>query len=336
MGGLVTWFGRNAEALLALATAVVVGILGIVDILGIEQINNGILLVLAVLATAVLRDRGHRESVESDLNATLQASTAALDQLPARLERIAEIDRAVMVARQVVDEMATVRALSGLEVGRTLAKARSDTDQWIFKGGTGTYIRAVTLPECVHNARRAKRDLKMRLEIIDPTDDRVCDTYARFRRSLSNGPDGTGETWTFARTRNEAYATILAAAWYEQRFNLLDVDVRLTPFMTTFRWDLSSRYLVITQEDPNAPTMLVEQGRSFFNYWKTELKLSLDQARRIPMERAGDVPLSEAPEVDEVRALFARLDVPLPDGFSDESVHDIIERSLRAKNPYRG
>ncbi|MEU8171995.1 hypothetical protein AB0C14_03905 [Microbispora hainanensis] len=56
------------------------------------------------------------------------------------------------------------------------------------------------LPECVAAARREKRHRTVRLEIVDPTDEAVCESYAHYRRSLSDRPDGTGEVRTTDRT----------------------------------------------------------------------------------------------------------------------------------------
>ncbi len=181
------WLRANADGVVALLVAATVGVLAILDVLGAEQVNAAILLVLALLAVTLLKDRQ-------------SASKALADTL-------------------------AVRQLSGVEVGQEHAEARRHTEQWIFKGGTGTYLRAVTLKECVENARREQRPLRMQLEIIDPTDDALCTAYARFRSSLTPGPDGTGEMWTFERTRKESFATVLAACWYSQRFTFLTIEV---------------------------------------------------------------------------------------------------------------
>jgi len=183
----------------------------VLDILGTTAISAAILLTLALLATTLLRDR--------------QLATHALR------------------------DVTTVRILTGGDVGQALEEARRLTDQWMFKGGTGTFLRAVTLPRCVEIARRERRPLRFQIEVIDPSNEEVCTTYTRFRRSLSTRPDGTGEPWTPERTRKESYATVLAACWYLQRFAWLSIEMGLSATMSTFRWDLSTRCVIITQED---------------------------------------------------------------------------------------
>lgn len=291
------WLRANAEVFLALVTAVSFGLLGVLDILGSDGpqiVDAAILLTLALLAAALLRDR-----------------TSA--------------------ARAVID-VSAVRLVSGSDIGQALAAARRSTDRWIFKGGTGTYLRAVTLHGCVEVARQEARPLRMQLEIIDPTDEALCEEYARFRSSLTPGPDRTGEQWTLERVRKESYATVLAACWYRQRFTFLSIELALSRVMSTFRWDLSSTCLIMTQE--SGPTMIFENDRPYYRAYNRELVASFKQARQVHIDRSEAQQLEDEPNVEETRSLFTLLGLDLPGSFTDRDVTDIIRKALQAKNPY--
>ena len=335
MARVVSWVVGNLDGLIALVLAVTIGVLNMVDVAGGQQVQAVTLIVLGVLAAALLRDRGRRSSVEQELREELHPASAALRELPASFAYLRKMDDVLDRTRTLLEDQAMVRVLWGREVNEKLAQAWLTTDRWIFKGGTGTYIRAVTLPECVENARKNRRNLFVRLEILDPTNEQVCERYARFRRSLSQLPDATGELWTVERTRKESFATILAAYWYRQRYGLLDVEVGLSSTMTTFRWDLSSSYVIMTQEDPRAAALMTERGQYYYDRWGTELAASHEQARRVPIGEAKAVPLSDQPSVGEARRLFASLNLPLPNTFSDRSVADIIRKAIRPEDPYR-
>jgi len=296
MGRFTRWLRDNADGSLALVIAGTVGLLAILDVLGTDEVDAAILLTLALIAATLLRDRK-------------------------------------LAARAFADSSA-VKLINGPEVGQVHTEAHRDTEFWMFKGGTGTYLRAVTIKACVENARRAQRPVRMQVEIIDPTDEHLCNRYARYRSSLAPGPDRTGETWTLDRTRKEAFATILAACWYWQRFTFLKVEIGLSPVMTTFRWDLSSQWVVITQEDPSAPAMLFEKGRPHYRSYSRELVASFEQARLVEIARAKDLQLSEEPSVEETRKLFELLELDLPSSFTDRDVVDLIRRAIRPKNPY--
>jgi hypothetical protein len=296
MGRFTRWLRDNADGSLALVIAAAVGLLAVLDVLGAEEIDAAILLTLALLAATLLRDR--------------------------------------KLAAKALADTSAVRLVNGPEVGQVHADAHRESEHWMFKGGTGTYLRAVTLKACVDNARRAKRPVRMQVEIIDPTNELLCSQYAQYRSSLTPGPDRTGEAWTPDRTRKEAFATILAACWYRQRFTFLRIEVGLSKVMTTFRWDLSSQWVIMTQEDPAAPTMLFEKGRPHYRGYSRELVASFEQARPVPISQAKELQLSDEPSVEETRKLFALLELDLPSSFTDRDVADIVRRAIKPKNPY--
>ncbi|MEV0619883.1 hypothetical protein AB0I81_41650 [Nonomuraea sp. NPDC050404] len=332
------WAARNADGAIALGLAIVVGVLGIMpdeifgeegDVIQRQLVTAATLVILALVATALLRDRARQAPVEKTI------TSGALAELPVRLARLEEIEVLAHSTRRALDALQLVRVLgSKQEIAQSHAEARRDTTRWSFKGGTGTYLRAITLPECVAAARRDKRHLTVRVEIIDPTNLEVCETYAHYRRSLSDVPDGTGETWTTDRVMKESYATVLAAFWHRQRYRLLDIEVGLSSTMTTFRWDLSTTRLIMTVEDPNmAMTALADTF--YYENCDTELRLSFEQARRVPLEMYKKVPLGDEPTIEEVQELFERIGVPLPRTYNGRDVVDIARKALRAVNPYQ-
>ncbi|WP_378731706.1 hypothetical protein [Nocardia brasiliensis] len=296
MARLLTWLRNNVDGVVALVLAIVVGMLAVLDVISVDNVNAAVLLVLALLATTLLRDR----------------------HLSAKAMR----------------DASSVQLLYGPEIGHAHTLARRGTEQWIFKGGTGTYIRAVTLRECVENARREQRPLRMQLEILDPTNEALCKTYAQFRSSLSPEADRTGELWTTERTRKEAFATVLAACWFRQRFTFLTIDVGLSTVMTTFRWDLSSSCVIVTQDNPNTPALMFEREKPYYRDFNRELVASFKQTRQVPLSRSEELPLSDEPTVDQVRGLFQGLDLELPAAFTDRDVADIVRRALQPRNPY--
>lgn len=156
---MLRWLGSNAEAVIALAIAVVVGVAGFIDLASAKLVNSAVLITLAALSLALIRDHWGRERNEPEVRRTLDATQRALAELPARFERIerANIERAndvITDARAAIDEASMMRLMVGAEINRALSEAPRRTDLWMFKGGTGIFMRAVTVPECVNAARR--------------------------------------------------------------------------------------------------------------------------------------------------------------------------------------
>ncbi|MFI7503002.1 hypothetical protein ACIBVL_31910 [Streptomyces sp. NPDC049687] len=300
----IAWAVRNADGVVAIAVALIVGLLDITNKdFDNDIVTGSILLVLAALVYGSLTERRRRM-------ADIRAATAATGR--------------------AIEDLAMVRTLAGPEVALAHEQARRSTARWVFKGGTGTYLRAVTLPQCVLEAQRQRRALSMKIDIVNPADDKVCEAYARFRRTFGHGDTGG---WTTERTRKESYATVLAASWHRQRLDTLEIDVHLSSVAPALRFDLSDTCLIITQDDPRRVSLCVERDRPLYDYYVTELHQSREQAVKLDLREATE--LSDEPTVDEVRRLLDRLGLPLPTSFSDRDVGDIIDRALRAEDPYR-
>jgi hypothetical protein len=261
-------------------------------------------------------------------------SLTRLQAIEHGISPLATISQLAERMQVTVEGLAAVKALKGADIDREHEEARRRTDRWMFKGGTGTYTRAMTLPLCAENARRERRSLQVQLEILDPTNVALCERYARYRMSRSPGPDGTGEPWTTDRTQKESFATVLAASWYQQEFQqLLDIKVGLTSTMSIFRFDLSESRIIITQDDPRFPAMIISSTSSLYESYATELRLSLAQAKHVPLESAN-VQFGEQPGAAQAREFFASVGVPLSADYSDADIGQIVEKAIRAKNPY--
>ncbi|MEU2252298.1 hypothetical protein [Nocardia xishanensis] len=332
------WAKNNAESVVAIVLAVTMSVLGIVDVIPADLVGKVIPLTLGVVAFAMLRDRWRQESVNEKVEQTVADVADTLHQLHERLDRTATIDELLTSTQRTLDGLAAVRFALGNEVSDVLAQARTGTDRWIFKGGTGAHTRVVTLPDCVRQALHDRRELLVRMEILDPTNVELCDRYAALYRSLAEGAEDDARTWTGKGTQIELYATILSACWHKQRLpHLLDIEIGLTSSVSMFRWDLSSRYLIVTQRGPRFPAMIIERGRPYYDSWSIELRTSFAESRRVPIDRALTVQLAEQPGIAEVRELFDALELSLPADYDDADVDDIVAKALRdSARPLRG
>jgi hypothetical protein len=123
--------------------------------------------------------------------------------------------------------------------------------------------------------------------------------------------------------------------WYQLRFSFVIIELGLSAVMSTFRWDMTPHRLIITQEDPQFPAMMLEPGKYYYEIYSRELMASLRQCRPVPISRLDHIDLSDEPSVDETRKLFADIDLPLPRTFTDRNVAEIVSKAIQAKNPYR-
>jgi hypothetical protein len=133
----------------------------------------------------------------------------------------------------------------------------------------------------------------------------------------------------------ELYATILSVCWHKQRYrSSFSVEIGLSETASTFRWEASSRYFILTQRGPRFPAILIGREEVFYKLLVLELNASFQQSRKLKLELADDVKLSDEPTTGEVRFLFSRLKIDLPSEFNDQDVSEIVAKALHAKNPY--
>ncbi|MEV8633816.1 hypothetical protein AB0395_19370 [Streptosporangium sp. NPDC051023] len=328
----LSWLRNEPEAGIALLVAVGAAVVDLIPNVSSSTMQSIVakatLVVLALVSATLIRNRLRTGAVEVELRRLLADSGGTLKQLPSRFDEVTEL---LGQSRQAIDQLSVVSLLAGSQVRTELVAATQNTNTWIFKGGTGTFIRAFTLPECVENCRIARRQLQMQLEIIDPENPTACAVYARFRQSLVTG---RADPWSADRTRNESYATILAASWYRKHNDFLTIRVGLSSTITTCRWDMAASRVIVTREDPTASAMMAYHGKLYYSWCETELNSSYGQSRKISIERALTVPLSGEPSVDEVRDLFQVLGLPL-DSLEDTEVVDVTRRALQPADPYR-
>lgn len=289
MRRLGQWLVRNADGSLALAVAATVGLLALLDVLGTDEIEAAVLLTLALIAATLLRDR--------------------------------------KLAAQALAQGAAVRLVHGSEVDRLSGAEHRTANSWIFKGGTGSHLRTVTLPACVEAARTGNRPVRVQVEIIDPTDEVLCRRYAEYRGSLRSASRDHRDRYSAERVARGAYATVLAICWYRRRSILLQPDIGLSPTMTTFRWDISPNFALMTQEDSSAPSILFDKEMSHYRGYLRELSMSFEQSRRLELSRVEGMSLSDEPTTEEVRALFVALRIDLPGSMTDNDVVDIVRRA---------
>jgi hypothetical protein len=304
---LFPWLISNADTMLALIISVLISLLIIAGVVSSTLINGAITATLAVLAFTLLHDRRLQEKSREQIR---------------RLE-------------DKVDIHNPIRYLTGNAINRAILNARSNTDQWLFRGSTATYVRVAVLPDCVKRAHRTGNEFRMRLEILDPTSTIACDNYIQLYRSLAENSQSPEMSWTPKGTMIELYATILAVCWYKQRYkSSFSAEIGLSATASTFRWEASSHYFILTQRGPRFPAMLIGKEEPFYRLLVLELNANFHQARKLNLELADDIKLSDEPTIEETRSLFSQIKIELSADFNDKDVSAIVAKALHDENPY--
>jgi len=188
------------------------------------------------------------------------------------------------------DEDQDVLAVDDGKLRHELELAREKSHMWHFKGGTGTYTRARTIPDMAKIARRTG-PREIRIEILDPFDDRVCEAYSSYRRGL--GADSKASdvpsAWTKTRVKRELFATIIAAYLYQLTEPQISIFIGLSGSVSAFRYDCSSESVVITTADSNSKSLLAKSGTPHYHAFLSEVELSWKQCQILNLNKIEHV-----------------------------------------------
>jgi hypothetical protein len=207
-----------------------------------------------------------------------------------------------------------------------LRDAIPKTERWSFRGGTGRYTRAVTLPTMAEYTRSTRSTKELHIQLINPIDVKLCEKYADYKRSLQ-GENKNADPWTMTRVRTEIYATILKAIWTVYEFPLLRLQVTLLNSFSSFRLDLSSEYVILTQEDARAFGLKCDKGTYFYEAYRDDLVLTASQGKKLTFSRD---PLQFS--LASARAHLTEM--ALIDDLTDELLQSAIGLAEVSKNPY--
>jgi hypothetical protein len=226
------------------------------------------------------------------------------------------------IARQATITVVNPKDISGL-----LATALEDSKEWWFRGGTGRYLRAVTLPTLAERSRNSSSGKRLHVQLLDPANRSICERYANYRRGLRSSAH-EAQQWTLERVRAEICGTLLAVFIKVSEYPLLRVEVTLTPTFSSFRIDLSAKYAIITKEDQRAPGVRCDQGSYFYDAYKDDMELTAQMGRSVSIPT---VPIDLS--LPSVRQAFADLGLEIDD-LGDEFLLTSIERAKSPANPY--
>jgi hypothetical protein len=225
---------------------------------------------------------------------------------------------------------ANVEEVTPHDIRPLLQRVALGSSRWWFRGGIGRYTRATTLPLMAQGARAGNMRREVGIQILDPTNQVVCQEYARYRDGV-NSAAHEAEQWTMRRVQRELYVTILAAYKMKAQEPMLSIQVVLSNWYSSFRLDVSDDCVVVTKEDPRAPAMRSDQGSYLYNAYLDDIRLTESQGKRL-----GDTPTDFDPynlTPGRVRALFEHLQIAIHD-LDEPMLRSIVEIAAAGKDPY--
>lgn len=145
---------------------------------------------------------------------------------------------------------------------------------------TGRQFRAKALPALVKHSRESRQPIRLDVILLDFRDIEVCQRYAEFRKSASFDH----HLWSMEYVQQEVLATIIALA---QAVNLnrpfIQVDLRLSCRLSTFRIEGNANEIMVTREDPKDYAYCYSRRHRDFSGLLTEFNWVKSEATEIPV-----------------------------------------------------
>lgn len=313
---------RNPEASVTFGVAVILGALAVAGVItDAAQLTGATLAAIALIAFSLIADERRREAAKTDVQ-HVALTTARIEQQVERLD-----DR---VARSG----SLVEVPPGQPITDLFEEAVLSTTLWRFKGGTGSFLRAWTLPMLAEVARRnAGARFPITIDLLHPGDP-VCEDYSEYRRKLAMHRSIDPQShWTPDLVRVEAASTILAAAWFYQH-EFLDPKVTLARSLSVLRYDISSGFAILTNEDKRFPALLARTSSPLYSAFVSELD---QRARRdsIDVSAAPKLPAEmDAITSDTAVTVLSHLGIDMG-GVEPSALADLPALAFHRTNPYK-
>ena len=199
------------------------------------------------------------------------------------------------------------------EIGPLLKKATSDSRSWIYKGACGRYTRATTLPMMAKSARQEGIGRDIRITLLDPSNDLLCEEYATYRRSLKSAKNGS--LWTKNKVKEEVIATVISALRYKHEEPLLRIEIHLVNHFSAFRFDISDQYVIVTKEDSEAAGLKADKSTYFYDSYVDDSRLSERQSKGIVYDKK--IPLDGELTSENIKTLIVEIRLMKEDDLKD-------------------
>lgn len=227
-------------------------------------------------------------------------------------------------------EKSIMKVIEPKEISQLLNSAATTSRLWIFKGAGGRYTRAVTLPTMAESARHEGLGRDIKLFLINPRNENICSEYAIYRKSLKSGRDND---WDLNKVRDEILSTIIYTLILKHEEPLLRLEIYLLDNFSTFRYDISDKYVIITKEDKEVSALKADEGTYYYNSYIDELRLNERQG--IKVDNLKESLTKENIDESNLKDFIKSLNILDEAQISKVNLAKIISSIKNPKNPYK-
>ena len=130
------------------------------------------------------------------------------DSLMATILVTASVTIALTWLKSPIEENVSEIFIQSFEIDECLRIGAINSREWYYLGHTARYIRSQILPFINKDSLAKNENKKIKLLILNPMDDSLCEFYAKYRNN-SRSIHITNEKWSKEKVRNDLIATVL-------------------------------------------------------------------------------------------------------------------------------
>lgn len=225
------------------------------------------------------------------------------------------------------DSQHTTIIPNGKITGRSRSNAHS-ADRWEYIGHIGRHTRTVVFNALSERASSRGISCSIDILLISPFSQSTIDEYCKHSNS-SQKQYYTKSVITPDDIREEIFATIIKCRIMTQNNPNFKINLFISDFFSTFRYDVSPNEILITQEDPFSPALAVQKDSSLFYLFEKECSHLKANSKSLALS-------DHTIKLDDITSIQLFLN----DTFSTHVCNKIIEGAVRkirqGRNPYAG
>ena len=162
----------------------------------------------------------------------------------------------------------SVRQVASDQIGVELERLLQDSVDWIFRGGSGRWLRGRTLQ---HLSIIRDREVPLGVQLLDPRDELLCAAYSRYRSRSRDPADVRPGEENPELIRTDILASIYATAWFAAQSRIVAEVVLLKSF-SPLRLDVGTRGLFATVALRSAPGLFAQEQSWYYRSVLDEMR----------------------------------------------------------------
>ena len=174
------------------------------------------------------------------------------------------------------------------QIDECLRESALNSREWYYLGHTAKYVRSQIFPSLHAESVAKNENKKIKLIILNPEIDSLCDFYAKYRNESRSNLIAK-KKWHGSKVKNDLIASILCMIILHQKNMKLEISVGLINYVTLFRVDVNSNIALITQEDSQEPAIRYSSDSHFYSCYRRYIDLIWTQCKKVNITNDGGI-----------------------------------------------